>query len=407
MIQHVCYNISIYDNSDLAYSILKGVIGLKILHISDLHLGRRAHALPFLDNQQSLLDQIIALVREQSIDTVLIAGDVYDKQIPSIEATRVFDGFLTELAACGCEICLISGNHDSPERLEFGSRLLTACKIHICSVFQGALQKVTLQDAYGPLNCYMMPFSRMGTLQSLLSREEGSAPPETLTECLRLLIEQANINPAERNILMYHGFVLGGEQVLETSDSELQLGGMQQVSADVFAPFDYVALGHIHKPQWVKHNRIRYCGSLTKYSFSEAAQKKSVTLLEMQEKGNYTVSLYALKPKWDMRILEGSFDELFAAAEQNPGEDLFSIRLTDAEVVLHAMDRFRYYYPNVLELTYPALQVELPDYVTAATDVKDKSMMELIDEFLRVNYHFDLSEHPKTEEILTSILKEE
>lgn len=382
---------------------MKGVTPMKLLHISDLHLGRRIYGLSYLEDQKMLMEDIIHLIKDQAINAVLIAGDVYDKQIPSIEAVELSDWFITELARLECSTFIISGNHDSPERLQFGSSLMKKQGIHIAGVFDGRLQKYVLDDKYGSVNIYMLPFAKYSTMLSSLT-SDTEKKPESLTELTELLIKAESIPEAQRNIIMYHGFVLGGMGEPETSESEQQLGGMQLVSADVFEAFDYTALGHIHKPQWVKRNKIRYSGSLMKYSFSEVSQVKSVTIVDMREKGNISVETRELKPCRDMRVIRGSFDALIGHAEKS--EDLIRAELTDEEVVPYALEKLRVYYPNLLELCYIWQTERSAASATETSDIESKSLAELLDEFFRNVYQYELDGTNGASELMAEIAKE-
>lgn len=376
---------------------------MKLLHISDLHLGRRIYGLSYLEDQKTVLEDLLQLIRDEEINTVLIAGDIYDKQIPSIEAVALADWFITELARLECNTFIISGNHDSPERLQFGSSLMKQQGIHIAGVFDGTLQKNVLRDEYGDVNIYMLPFAKYSTMLSSLPTDTEEKP-ESLTELIRQVIKAENIPEDQRNIIMYHGFVLGGMGEPETSESEQQLGGMQLVSADVFEAFDYTALGHIHKPQWVKRNKIRYSGSLMKYSFSETAQKKSVTIIDMKEKGDISIETRELKPCRDMRVIRGSFDALIEHAESS--DDLIRAELADVEVVPYALEKLRVHYPNLLELCYIWQTERTAAAATETSDIENKPLSELLDEFFRNVYQYELVDSSDAAKLMNEITKE-
>ncbi|MBQ8688098.1 MAG: exonuclease SbcCD subunit D [Ruminococcus sp.] len=375
---------------------------MKLLHLSDLHLGRKIHGLSYLPDQEMILNQVLMLISEEKITAVLIAGDVYDKQIPSADAVTLFDWFLTELARLSCSVFLISGNHDSPERLQFGSSLMAKQNIHIAGIFDGTLKKAVLRDEYGTLNVYMLPFARYSAILAALPESEKM--PESLTDAVSQVVQNAAVCPDERNIILYHGFVVGGTSELETSESELQLGGMQLVNADVFEPFDYTALGHIHKPQWVKKNKIRYSGSLLKYSFSEASQTKSVTVIELKEKGDISFTTHELVPDRDMRVIRGPYAALMEHAEES--EDLVRAELTDDEIIPYALENLRTHYKNILELQYIRRMERTAASTTEIASVQNKSMMELLDEFFTSVYQFNMNETPGAEALLKKIIKE-
>lgn len=373
---------------------------MKLLHLSDLHLGRRFYGLSFLPQQASLLQQILQCAEENQIEAILIAGDIYDKTIPSVEAVSLFDSFLTKLAEKQIAVFLINGNHDSPERLQFGSRLLQNNQIHIAGMIQSRLQTVTLQDAYGALHISMLPFFKLAAAATCFPEESFS----TLLDAVKYILQQTDVPKTERHILLYHGFVLHDGTVPECSDSELQLGGLQLVDAAIFSDFDYVALGHIHKPQWVKKGKIRYSGSLMKYSFSEYLQKKSITILDCKEKGNLTIETKILKPEQDLRVLRGHLEELLTHAV--PSKDWIRVELTDTELIPYALERLRAVYPNVLELVYLHQMERLPLNMTEAENVPERSMMELLETFYQNIYQYDIRKHSDAYAVLEEIIKE-
>lgn len=375
---------------------------MKILHMSDLHLGRRFYNLSFLSLQKTLLQDILHCVDTNEIAVVLLSGDIYDKPVPPAEAVALFDWFLTQLAERDLSVCLISGNHDSPERLQFGSGLLQKNHIYIAGAFQGKLHTVTLSDEYGDLQIAMLPYVKPVQLAAYYPEQSFS----NLTEGIQYVLQQTPPDPNSRSILLYHGFVLHNGAMPDESESEIQLGGMQLVNDDIFQAYDYVALGHIHKPQWVQKDRIRYSGSLMKYSFSECLQQKSVTILDMQEKGNCTITTVPLMAQQDMRILHGPCKELLEYAVAS--EDFIRAELTDLELIPNAMEKLRLVYPNVLELAYVTReQNRHPAAATEAAHVPEQSLKELLLEFYQNVYHYDLSEKPEQLVLLEKLLEEE
>lgn len=375
---------------------------MKLLHMSDLHLGKRFYNLSFLSLQKDILQDILYCIDTHAITTVLLSGDIYDKPVPPEEAVTLFDWFLTQLAERDLTVCMISGNHDSPERLQFGSGLLQKNRIHIAGAFQGTLHTVTLSDAYGDLQIAMLPYVKPVQLAACYPEQSFT----TLTEGIQYVLHQTPPDPNCRSILLYHGFVLNNGTMPNESESEIQLGGMQLVNDDIFQDYDYVALGHIHKPQWVQKNRIRYSGSLMKYSFSECLQHKSVTILDMQEKGNCTVTMVPLTAKQDMRIIYGPCKELLEHAV--PSEDFIRAELTDLELIPNAIEKLRAVYPNLLELAYVEReQNRQPAAATEAAHVPEQSLMELLVEFYQNVYHYDLLEKPEQFALLGKLLEEE
>ena len=375
---------------------------MKLLHMSDLHLGRRFYNLSFLPIQQALLQEVLQIIDEQQVTVLLLCGDIYDKPVPSAVAVQLLDWFLTQLAARSVHVCMISGNHDSPERLQFGSDLLQKNQIHIAGTFSGKMETVSLSDAYGTLTISMLPYVKLAQL-SVQFPEQSFA---TLDDGIRAVLEQTPPDPNHRNLLLYHGFVLHNGAAPEESDSETQLGGLQLVSDTLFDAYDYVALGHIHKPQWVRRDRIRYSGSLMKYSFSECLQRKSVTLLKWNEKDNCTITTIPLHPKQDMRILRGTLEQLLEHA--TPSEDFIRAELTDLELIPNAIEKLRVVYPNTLELSYIERErLRQPAAATEAVHVEEQSLLDLVTEFYENVYHYPLREHPEEMALMTELVEEE
>ena len=333
---------------------------------------------------------------------LLLCGDIYDKPVPPADAVQLLDWFLTQLAARSVHVCMISGNHDSPERLQFGSDLLQKNQIHIAGTFSGKMETVSLSDAYGTLTISMLPYVKLAQL-SVQFPEQSFA---TLDDGIRAVLEQTPPDPNHRNLLLYHGFVLHNGAAPEESDSETQLGGLQLVSDTLFDAYDYVALGHIHKPQWVRRDRIRYSGSLMKYSFSECLQRKSVTLLNWKEKDNCTITIIPLHPKRDMRILHGALESLLKYA--TPSEDFIRAELTDLELIPNAIEKLRVVYPNTLELSYIERErLRQPAAATEAVHVEEQSLLDLVTEFYENVYHYPLREHPEEMALMTELVEEE
>ena len=262
---------------------------MKLLHLSDLHLGKRVNEFSMLEDQAYILTKILNTIDDEKPDAVLIAGDVYDKSVPSAEAVGLFDDFLVKLAKKQVPAFVISGNHDSPERLAFANRLIDASGIHLSPVYSGDVRPVTLTDAFGPVHIYMLPFVKPAHVRRFFPDEEIIS----YTDALAAAIRQMDPDLSARNVLLTHQFVTGAER---SESEEISVGGTDNVDASVFEGFDYVALGHIHGPQNIGSERIRYCGTPLKYSFSEASHKKSVTVAELGEKGSLTVRTVPLLP---------------------------------------------------------------------------------------------------------------
>ena len=314
---------------------------MKLLHLSDLHIGKRVWETNLLEDQAYILQKILEIVDGEQPDAVLLAGDLYDRTTPSAEAVALFDEFLCQLAARPTRVLAISGNHDSPERVAFAARLLTARDVYLSPVYDGTVRPVTLSDALGPVHFWLLPFLKPATVRRYFPEQAL----ETWTDALRAAVEALPLDRSARNVLLAHQFVTGAAR----SDSEeLSVGGADNVDAEVFEAFDYVALGHLHGPQNVGP-RIRYCGSPLKYSFSEARQEKSVTVVELGEKGSVSIRTVPLTPLRELRELRGGFLELCRGPER---DDYLRIVLTDEQELPDAFGRLRLTYPNLVELAY-------------------------------------------------------
>ncbi len=323
---------------------------MKFLHLSDLHIGKTVNGFSMLEEQRHVFGQIIGYIDSEKPDAVLIAGDVYDRAVPSVEAVRLFDDFLTDLAAKEVTVILISGNHDSPERLNYASRLLSERKLHLCGVFDGKLCCVTLSDAYGDVKFWLLPFIKPSSVRGMFADKEV----ESYTDAINAALESADIDHSKRNVLLSHQFYTAAGVTPIRSESEINpVGGLDAVNAALLSKFDYVALGHLHGSQGVGGN-IRYAGSPIKYSISEWKQAKSVSLVEIKEKGSITVTALPLIPLRDMREIKGSLEKLLGdeVSSQGNKEDYLRVVLTDEEEIIDPMGKIRSVYPNVMALDF-------------------------------------------------------
>lgn len=349
---------------------------MKLIHLSDLHLGKRVNEFSMLEDQAFILQEILRIIDEEQPQAVLLAGDIYDKSVPSGEAVQLFDGFLWELSSRKLQVFVISGNHDSPERLSFGGRLMEGSGIHLSPVYSGKVEPVVLEDAYGPVNVYLLPFLKPAHVRRYFPEEEIGS----YTEALGKAVEALEIHKEQRNVLVTHQFVTGASR----SDSEeISVGGSDNVDASVFDAFDYVALGHIHGPQNIGSPRIRYCGTPLKYSFSEAGQQKSVTVAELKEKGSLEVTVRPLTPLRDLREIRGSYLEVTAKSfyEGRNREDYLHITLTDEEDVPDGAAKLRVIYPNLMRLDYDNTRTRSRNLPEGAEEPETKSPLELFEEF--------------------------
>ena len=381
---------------------------MKLMHLSDLHLGKRLNEFSLLEDQSFILQQLVELVRSEQPDCVLLAGDIYDKPVPPAEAVTLFDDFLNKLAQL-TTVCVTSGNHDSAERLAFGAQLMREGGVHFCGLYTGEPQCVTLQDAYGSVHVYLLPFLKPAHVRHCLPPTEAEQVT-TYHEALRCAVERLHINAAERNVLVAHQFVTGAQ----TAGSEaVNVGGVDNIGAEVFAAFDYTALGHIHKAQNVGSERLRYSGTPLKYSFAEWQQEKSVTLVELGEKGSVSVTALPLAPLRDLRKLRGSYEELMSRDfyDELPKDsdgllrDFYHLTLTDEEDVPDAVQKLRSVYKNLLQLEYDNKRTRTDNAIEGAERVVEKSPLELMEEFYQLQNNQALSE--KQRAYLQGLLEKE
>ena len=381
---------------------------MKLMHLSDLHLGKRLNEFSLLEDQSFILQQLVELVRSEQPDCVLLAGDIYDKPVPPAEAVTLFDDFLNKLAQL-TTVCVTSGNHDSAERLAFGAQLMREGGVHFCGLYTGEPQCVTLQDAYGSVHIYLLPFLKPAHVRHCLPPTEAEQVT-TYHEALRCAVERLHINAAERNVLVAHQFVTGAQ----TAGSEaVNVGGVDNIGAEVFAAFDYTALGHIHRAQNVGSERVRYSGTPLKYSFAEWQQEKSVTLVELGEKGSVSVTALPLAPLRDLRKLRGSYEELMSRHfyDELPKDsdgllrDFYHLTLTDEEDVPDAVQKLRSVYKNLLQLEYDNKRTRTDNAIEGAERVVEKSPLELMEEFYQLQNNQALSE--KQRAYLQGLLEKE
>ena len=361
---------------------------MKILHLGDLHLGKRVNEISMIEDQKFILDQIVTLVKEEKIDVILLCGDIYDKAIPTIEAIHLLDEFLEELSDLKVKVLMISGNHDSAERLSFGAKLFESSDIYISQVYDGEMKRIVLKDQYGPISVYLLPFLKPAAVRHALQRDDIN----TYEEGVMAALQECEIDTSQRNVLVAHQFVTGADR----SDSEeTWVGGLDNVSAEVFKDFDYVALGHIHRPQKMGRETLRYSGTPLKYSFSEADHKKSVTIVELLEKGNVRVSTVPLIPRRDMRKLRGTYMDVTAKDHYTAENkmDYLQITLTDEEDVPGALQKLRTVYPNLMRLEYDNKRTRENREVQAVEAQEQKSELELFEEFYEL-----LNNEPMKEE---------
>ena len=365
---------------------------MKLFHLSDLHIGKRVNEFSMIEDQKYILKRILDLAEEEKPDGIILAGDIYDKQIPSAEAVQVFDEFITRLAGRAIPVFIISGNHDSAERLAFGGRLLNSRGIYLSPVYDGRVTKIPLKDQYGTVWIHLLPFIRPSTVRHVFENEADLVTDvQTAAETV---IRHMEIDLKDRNILVAHQFVTGASRC---ESEDVQVGGLDNIDAAVFTPFDYTALGHIHSPQNVGTDRVRYCGTPLKYSFSEVDQEKSITVVELEKKGTVRTSLLPLKSLRDMRKLRGTYLELTDRSfyRDMNREDYIQVTLTDEDDVPDGLQKLRVIYPNIMQLLYDNQRTKTTQEVDAAQAVEKKTEIELFYEFYELQNNQPMTKQQK------------
>ena len=350
---------------------------MKFMHISDLHIGKQVNGYSMIEDQRYILKSILREVDKEDVDGVLIAGDVYDKSVPSAEAVTVLDDFLVSLAKKKKPVFIISGNHDSAERLSFGGRLFEAQNIYLSPVYQGEVRCITMEDEYGEVNVYLLPFVKPTQVKGFLKEEEDRITD--YSSAIAAVIDHMNVDTTKRNILVMHQFVTGA---VRCDSEEVSVGGLDQVDGSILKDFDYVALGHIHGPQKVGRENIRYCGTPLKYSLSEVNHKKSVTIVELKEKGELILQEIPLIPKRDMYHLRGTYGEL-SSLNYYKGQEFQNgyvhITMTDEEDLLEVKGRLQTIYPNLMSVEYDNQRTRSTLNLQASEEVEKKSPLELFE----------------------------
>ena len=355
---------------------------MKFFHLSDLHIGKIVNGFSMIEEQQHAFAQIIGYIKTESPAAVVIAGDVYDRAIPGVESVRVFDDFLTALAQRNVAVLLISGNHDSPERISYASRLLSEKRLFFYGTFNGTIRKITLSDEYGDVNFWLLPFIKPSSVHGMFGEKEIDSHQDAVAAAL----ETIEIDHAIRNVLVSHQFYTKAGVDAVRSESELNpVGGLDAIDAGLIEPFDYAALGHLHGKQSVGSEHLRYCGSPMKYSFSECRQEKSVTVVELGEKGKQIVTALPLVPLHDMREIKGEIDKLMSAdiSSLADKDDYLRVILTDENEMIDPMGKLRSVYPNIMSLDFENSRTSI-DYGTITTEaetVEKLSPYDLFSEF--------------------------
>lgn len=373
---------------------------MRFAHLSDLHIGKRVNGFSMIEDQKYILNQMIDIIKKEQVDAVLLAGDIYDKTVPSAEAVQVLDDFLTRLAELNLSVFMISGNHDSAERLAFGARAFRKSNIYISDVYRGNISPITIKDSYGEVHIYLLPFLKPSYVRQALQNEEIV----TYEDAVKVALKELKIQTEERNVLVAHQFVIGASR---SESEEIAVGGLDQIPHDLFLDFDYTALGHIHGPQHIGKETIRYCGTPLKYSFSEATHKKSVTIVEMKEKGTVLLKTVPLVPLKDMRKIRGTFEEITKPSyyQMQNCNDYLQITLTDEEDILNGLESLRKIYPNIMKFEYDNKRTKEHRELLANLDIEEKTEMELFEEFYLLQNNQEMSVEQK--EMIQSVFEQE
>lgn len=369
------------------YAILYKMI---LAHISDLHLGKSLHNFSLLEDQEYILDQIVKILIEKKVDVLIIAGDVYDKNVAPEAGIRVLRKFLGRLVEAKIKVMIISGNHDSAERLTFGGEFMTEKGIYFSKVYDGVIEPVVFDDEHGPVNFYLLPFVKPSTVQHYFEDEKI----ESWNDAVRCAVEHMQVNYSERNVIVAHQNIMNAERC---DSEETIIGGQDAVSDEIFKDFDYTALGHIHRQQKIGKYNVMFCGTPLKYSTSEFEHKKVMPLITLGEKGKVDIELLPLVPKRDLRKITGTLDEIMTAANTDPynHEDFIDIVLTDENEVMDAISTLRTVYPNVLKITYDNMASRAAENVERLGAVDKKNPFEIFEAFFNSRRGRDMDEDEK------------
>ncbi len=366
---------------------------MKFLHLGDLHLGKDLLDFSLIDDQKYILNQIIDMAKTHQVDAILMSGDIYDRPIPPESAVQLFDTFLRKLVKEGIQSYIITGNHDSDERLNFGSSFFESNGIHICAKYDGELYHRTFTDAFGDVNLYLLPFVKA----SMVRHKHPDAEINNYNDAVRAVIDAANVDTTGRNVILSHQFVTGSEgRKPDISGSEMpavqNVGLVEEIGYTCFDAFDYAALGHIHRPQQVGREAVRYAGSMLKYSLSEAGMDKSVPLVTLGEKGQVDIELLPLKPMRDLRHITGTRAQLLDPKNICDTQDYMYVTLTDEDILNDAMGIFQQYYPNTVRIDYKNSHTKEMDQVDLSMVTETKSFEQLIKEFYKQMYGQDMND---------------
>lgn len=372
---------------------------MRFLHLADLHIGKRVNGFSMIEDQKFVFEQVYNVIENEKIDGIIMAGDIYDKPVPSAEAVKLFDEMLTRLVSINLPIFVISGNHDSAERIGFGSDILSAAKVYMSRVYNGNLQKIELEDDYGKINVYLLPFIKPATVKNIYK----DAEIKDYDDALECVLSQEKIDETKRNVIVSHQFVTGA---MRSESEEVSVGGLDNVSVENYEAFDYVALGHIHRAQQMGRESARYAGTLLKYSFSEEKHNKSMTIVDLKEKGNIEIKEIPVKPLHDLKTIKGKFSKITSEEfyKELKKEDYYRAVLTDEDDILNAIGKLKSIYPNLMSMEYDNTRTRSYSVVDNVETGETKSPLDYFEEFFEKQNGRKMSE--KQRNYLLEILGE-
>lgn len=372
---------------------------MRFLHLADLHIGKRVNGFSMIEDQKFVFEQVYNVIENEKIDGIIMAGDIYDKPVPSAEAVKLFDEMLTRLVSINLPIFVISGNHDSAERIGFGSDILSAAKVYMSRVYNGNLQKIELEDDYGKINVYLLPFIKPATVKNIYKEAEI----KDYDDALEYVLSQEKIDETKRNVIVSHQFVTGATR---SESEEVSVGGLDNVSVENYEVFDYVALGHIHRAQQMGRESARYAGTLLKYSFSEEKHNKSMTIVDLKEKGNIEIKEIPVKPLHDLKTIKGKFSKITSEEfyKELKKEDYYRAVLTDEDDILNAIGKLKSIYPNLMSMEYDNTRTRSYSVVDNVETGETKSPLDYFEEFFEKQNGRKMSE--KQRNYLLEILGE-
>ena len=372
---------------------------MRFLHLADLHIGKRVNGFSMIEDQKFVFEQVYNVIENEKIDGIIMAGDIYDKPVQSAEAVKLFDEMLTRLVSINLPIFVISGNHDSAERIGFGSDILSAAKVYMSRVYNGNLQKIELEDDYGKINVYLLPFIKPATVKNIYKEAEI----KDYDDALEYVLSQEKIDETKRNVIVSHQFVTGA---MRSESEEVSVGGLDNVSVENYEAFDYVALGHIHRAQQMGRESARYAGTLLKYSFSEEKHNKSMTIVDLKEKGNIEIKEIPVKPLHDLKTIKGKFSKITSEEfyKELKKEDYYRAVLTDEDDILNAIGKLKSIYPNLMSMEYDNTRTRSYSVVDNVETGETKSPLDYFEEFFEKQNGRKMSE--KQRNYLLEILGE-